>query len=96
MRIDIYGTTGVPLRALLVPANSPNFNKVSFDEAVIEFYDLRYSFTPDGQFISRYNLKTFLEGSGGLCLDGGVTAWNISGVTRVLIMKWLKYLEYWA
>lgn len=47
----------------------------------VEFYDNRYDFTPRGQFVTRYNVETILDGStypNGLCLDGGIPAWNVS------------------
>lgn len=35
---------------------------------MVEFYDVRYNFTDYGQFISRYDVKTFNEISDGLNL----------------------------
>ena len=48
------------------------------DEPLIEFYDARYDFGPEGQFVSRYYAKTLLEGeNNGLCLDGGFREWDV-------------------
>lgn len=56
------------------------------DEPLVEFYDAQHSFKGErgaefGQFVSRYYLSTLLRGhaadSAGLCLDGGVPAWQI-------------------
>ena len=54
------------------------------DVPMIEFYDSRYKFDRDGdiilgQFVSRYNLDTFMEinPDNGLCLHGGVTDWYL-------------------
>ena len=62
------------------------------DAPMIEFYDPRYDFTPLGQFVSRYYLSTLEDDrevlcERGLCLDGGVPAWNVSGQQMAEILE---------
>ena len=63
-------------------------------EPLIEFYDARYEHTPYGQFVSRYYVSTLLEGfksgrtSGGICLEGSVPAWNVSGDALGRVLDW--------
>ena len=50
---------------------------------MVEFYDTRYSFTPYGQFVSRYYVDTLKHDRNalerwGLDLDGGVPDWKVS------------------
>jgi len=52
-------------------------------EPMVEFFDATYieGFTPLGQFISRYYLKTLAKDDGadyGINLDGGVGVWHVS------------------
>lgn len=76
------------------------------DEArpLVEFYDARFDnakFTPGyGQFVSRYYASTLLgtdewangprERGRGLCLDGGVPAWEVDGASMDAVMEWVK------
>jgi hypothetical protein len=64
------------------------------DVPLVEFYDCRYEHTPLGQFVSRYYLTTLLQRYPlqGLCLDGGIPAWNIDGKAMDRIVAWLKTL----
>ena len=64
-----------------------------------EFYDSTQDpqkFGELGQFVSRYYLSTLLERKNsrsvhqGLCLDGGVPAWNVDGPTFAQIQDWLE------
>jgi hypothetical protein len=53
-------------------------------EVLVEFYDATYAnhpgFGPRGQFVARYYLSTLKAPSrGGLCLQGGIPEWVISG-----------------
>lgn len=72
------------------------------DEPLVEFYDARYVFSGEagaefGQFVSRYYLSTLRASQSptrGLCLDGGVPAWNVdSGAMQVayaLLENWTR------
>jgi hypothetical protein len=56
----------------------------------VEFYDMRLELEDLGQFVSRYYRSTILEhGNEGLCLDGGVSDWNVSADTMMAVKKWL-------
>jgi len=59
---------------------------------MVEFYDCRYPHTRYGQFVSRYYIKSLFERdqSRGLCLDGGVYAWQVSGPCMVKVIEWLE------
>ena len=63
------------------------------DEPMIEFYDPRYQHTPHGQFISRYNVSTIMDHTGGLWLYGGVDEWTVSQDDMREIRVWLHKLE---
>lgn len=85
-------THGVPMVAKLV-------KKDYATELLIEFYDLRYPFTPifthptgealRGQFISRYHASIIMEHMGGLCLDGGVQTWDIDSENIDALINWM-------
>lgn len=65
------------------------------DEPMVEFYDLSYpeKFGAEGQFVSRYSLSTLQTcRSGGICLQGGVPAWNIDDAAMATVYKWMKTL----
>ena len=56
----------------------------------VEFYDMRLESEDLGQFVSRYCRYTILQhGNEGLCLDGGVSDWNISADGMRAVKKWL-------
>ena len=59
-------------------------------KAQVEFYDNRYDFTPRGQFVTRYNVETIRDSDNGLCLDGGVPAWNISASDMATVRKYIN------
>jgi hypothetical protein len=75
-------------------------------DPMIEFYDARYAsvlsehtisvaqgFAPEGQFVSRYYLSTFLaHGNSGLCLDGGVDDWTLDAATVGAFRNWVRSL----
>jgi hypothetical protein len=63
---------------------------------LVEFYDLRYGHTPDGQFITRYDFYTMIEdyrSFAGLNLNGGVPNWSIDGDTMHMVRGWLNSFE---
>lgn len=55
----------------------------------VEFYDSRYPHTQFGQFVSRYGVKTILEGRTGLDLMGGEPSWKIDGAAMDIVRRWL-------
>ncbi len=61
-------------------------------EPLVEFYDTRHPETDLGQFVSRYYLSTLLERAltDGLCLQGGVPSWSVSGEAMHEVQRWLK------
>ena len=60
-------------------------------DAMVEFYDRRFMFTPYGQFIGRYYLHTLLDRNPvGLCLDGGNPCWNLDAADFSKVQAWLK------
>ena len=81
------------------------------DEPMIEFYDAEYDFEVDldgrvlGQFVSRYNADTLLEGfcsdwghsykfTNGLNLDGGIPKWSINRMCmNVILSKCSEIIE---
>lgn len=85
-KMDVLAENGVPFRVCFIWG----------EKALVEFYDLRYDFTPNGQFTgARYYLDTLMEGNpfSGLMLHGGVDSWRIDGDTMQLIRKWLNSFE---
>lgn len=66
------------------------------EQPLVEFYDARFEHTPYGQFVSRYYAETLLEGyekgrtAGGICLEGGVPDWNLSGAALGRVLDWVK------
>lgn len=65
-------------------------------DPLIEFFDPKYagqkSFGPLGQFVSRYYAETLAEGSGGLCLDGGIPDWTVSAEQMAQVRELAKRL----
>ena len=60
---------------------------------LVEFYDKRYMHTSRGQFVSRYYVSTLLRGNGypnGLCLDGRVDEWVVSGDGMAQVLDYIK------
>lgn len=104
-RIDIRGHKGTPMRAIYVQQGEacPNHPTELAMRGFVEFYDLRHMHTPDGQFITRYDLDTYMNGwcgdggydcGRGLDLYGSEPDWKIGADTRQLIGEWIKYLTY--
>ena len=98
-RIDIRGINGNPMRAILVQAKEkrPNHLEVIAQVDLIEFYDLHYMHTPDGQFICEYDVDTYMENAysnRGLDLYTSEQDWKITGRTRHIIADWINYLSY--
>ena len=63
-------------------------------DPMLEFYDPRYQHTPIGQFVSRYHVKTLLEGNdSGLMLDTQVNDWVVDQEQMTEIRDWLKKLK---
>ena len=58
-------------------------------DCLVEFFDAEAdpdTFGPRGQFVARYYGRTLDDHKGGLCLDGGVSAWAVSSeVVRVAV-----------
>lgn len=73
-----------------------DFKLIHEGKPVVEFYDARHEHTPYGQFVSRYYVETLLAShesgrtAGGLCLQGGVREWNVSGEALGRAMDWVK------
>jgi len=91
-RLDVVAQNRVPFRAVFVPAGvpSPNRRIPAYPKGTVEFYDRRYDFTPDGQFVSDYFVETLIRpGAGGLVLHGGVPAWIIDAGTMVQVTAWI-------
>lgn len=97
VRIDIQGKTGIPMRAILIPAGEtqPNHDVQPDKHELIQFYDSRYDHTPDGQFISEYRTETFLTNTGhGIDLYGSEKDWTIDARTWALVRDWIFYHTY--
>lgn len=66
-------------------------------DSIVSFHDNHYikGFTPQGQFVSSYYLKTLLKArtEGGLRLDGGVDAWTVNSEDFARIVKILHALR---
>ena len=92
--IDVTATSGIPFRAVYVPADAtlPNHPKApAADGATVEFYDRRYDFTPDGQFTGgRYYACDIIDGEAGLILDDGIPAWRIDAGAMRIVRQWLN------
>ena len=97
-RLDVTAANGVRFRAVCIPAGTqrPNHPRVlPYDEVVVEFYDRRHDFTPDGQFVSDYFVSTLRAGypriqKSGLDLHSGVPSWTIDGATMARVISWLE------
>lgn len=70
-------------------------------DPLIEFYDLRYTegFTPLGQFVSRYKLRTLVESvnrpvtlqnPGGVLLDTGCREWAVGAQPLQEVVAWAQ------
>ena len=103
LRMDIFSITNVPLRVIFLSKGELhphskallNIDRFKNDKDSLEFYDLRYPFTPDGQFISGYYLETF-EASNtyhNLTLEGGIEDWEIDASTKEIIRNWIYHFK---
>lgn len=96
-KMDVLADNGVPFRVVFLPfGESENYPAVRDGKPLVEFYDLRYKHTDDGQFVTRYNYDDLLDDHvpfRGLCLMGGVPNWTIDGDTYQLVYKWLHNFE---
>lgn len=62
------------------------------NETLVEVYDAEYAHTEFGQFISRYYMKTLLEGNSrntGINLYGGEPKWQIDAQNWRKVILWL-------
>lgn len=94
---DFTATNGLTFRVLYLPdGTSPNFpHMTSHGEPIVEFYDLRYQHTPDGQFITRYYLSTLMVNwPPGLDLDAGIEFWTVDALSMDRVMGWLLSQHY--
>lgn len=106
MKAHIHSKTqGVTFSMRLVqPGDLYGLNNVlRHDEnkpSMVEFYDTRYDFDRDpageilGQFVTRYYVDTFLQGTGGITLDGGVRVWALDhaagNCARAVLRNWIS------
>jgi len=96
-KIDVVGVKWTPIRVVYVPfgeksENFPSQFEESNKDGRVEFYDMRYPQTPDGQFISSYYVSTLIEkDDSGLDLHGGEPEWKIDYSTMRLVRDFLIY-----
>lgn len=65
------------------------------DQPMVEFYDTRHPHTEYGQFVARYNVATFVEGSDTfvpMALHAGVGGWALTGYARAVIGESVRTL----
>jgi hypothetical protein len=57
---------------------------------MVEFFDGRYvtKYDPLGQFVSRYFIETIRDCEGGVVLDTGAEAWQITDSERRCVVIW--------
>ena len=94
--IDVFGVNHTPIRVLLL---LKQYNNPLPTDNLIEFYDARYNHTPNGQFISRYFLKTLTDNPDsirqhGLNLYASIKDWAINPRTMSMILDWIAYQTY--
>jgi hypothetical protein len=97
--LDVTANHGVPFRVVLLPdgmsASRPQANRFADGRPLVEFYDARYPFTPDGQFVGCYYASTLLAdrpgaaGAAGLCLAGDVPDWRIDAENMTAVRQWI-------
>lgn len=98
--LDITSALGVPFRFLFIPddAQSPNFPAEIDDRgALVEVYDRRYPFTPDGQFTGgRYFADDLLARPEGrpLAMQFGdsIRDWLVDVDAMIIVRSWLRTL----
>ena len=59
------------------------------EESMVEFYDQRYSHTPYGQFINRYNMDTILKTESGIDLYTSEPTWKVNKEQIQEVKDWL-------
>lgn len=92
--LDVTGANGTPFRVIAYAANAAGpFPAYDPTKARVEVYDRRYPHTEHGQRAASYFLADLLPDgtrpTRGLCLAGGVDAWNIDAATMRLVEQWL-------
>lgn len=93
-KLDVVAENGVPFRVVaLVNGRSENFSTASLgDRTLVEFYDRRYKFTPDGQFTGHcLYLETALE-AGQYIMDFSEPNWQMDTRTSRKVRGWLQDL----
>ena len=60
---------------------------------LVEVYDAAYSFTPWGQVICQYDVRTLETHTPGvgLILDGGIPVWRVDGASMDQVRAWLAH-----
>jgi hypothetical protein len=91
-----FVSNGIPFRALIIEQGDKfglndclvNRNSVP----IVQFFDRRYNFSENGQFVSSYYISTLInrDKKDALCLQGGVPDWNISAASMSLVVSWLE------
>ena len=57
---------------------------------LVEFYDTRYPHTARGQFVARYYASSVMQHkASGLCLYGGVPAWQLGADDMALVRSYV-------
>jgi len=81
--------------AVLYPGDAYGRSLTStVNDLTVFFYDSSVNWNrgeyPLGQFVASYYVRTILDCTAGLRLDGGVPAWTVSAEEMQKIIKWLK------
>ncbi len=99
LTMDVQASNGTPFRVVVLGSGElGNYPAAMEGRPLVEFYDRRYAFTPDGQFTgARYYLSDLLDGHDGsrgtFLLTSDVPAWRIDSVTWGLVVEWLLHCE---
>lgn len=94
LKLDVVAENGVPFRVVvLIDGKSENFETASLgDRTLVEFYDKRHSFTPDGQFTGhRIYLENALESSE-YRMSWTEDSWRMDSRTSRVVRDWLYFL----
>jgi len=94
-KMDVVAENGIPFRVVvLVKGRSENFVTASMGErSLVEFYDMRYSHTPDGQFTGHRIYLHDAIVAPEFILDYGVEDWRIDSVTSRMVREWMLSLS---
>lgn len=103
----VYSEKGVPFKVVIVakgrfygviksaPLDGSFIRAFVAGDHMVEFYDMRYDQDRQhhGQFVTRYYIKTILDGhpDQGLDLDGGVPEWTIPALARAKVQGYLTH-----